>query len=288
MKSCRRRFPILPLATSNSGYTLATGLTLNPNTGVTDTYSGAIANGAASMTLTKTGLGTQVLSGTNTYSGNTTISAGNLQVGASGTGSTAAGSAVSVNGASAVLSGTGTVDGNTMVTLGQISPGNSAGADEGTLTFGGALTFSPTSAAVVAALTIQGTTTSDETGDKIIVTGALTLSSNSFFTVTPGANWKPTAGQTWDLFDWGSITPGSFNAGPNNRTGASDGFNDGKGNLDLPDIALSDLVWDVSTFFTNGSVSIVNLAPEPSRALMLLLGIALALFRRRRPLLLTA
>ncbi|MEI6073004.1 MAG: autotransporter-associated beta strand repeat-containing protein, partial [Verrucomicrobiae bacterium] len=64
-----------------TGYTSVTALTLNPGTGASNTYSGAIANGAAGMTLTKTGSGTQILSGTNTYTGNTTITAGSLQLG---------------------------------------------------------------------------------------------------------------------------------------------------------------------------------------------------------------
>jgi autotransporter-associated beta strand protein len=63
-----------------TGYGSVTALTLNPGTGVTNTYSGAIANGAANMTLTKTGLGTQELSGTNTYTGATLVSAGTLFV----------------------------------------------------------------------------------------------------------------------------------------------------------------------------------------------------------------
>jgi autotransporter-associated beta strand protein len=63
-----------------SNYSLVTGLTLNPGTGVTNTYSGNITNGATSMTLTKTGAGTQILSGTNTYTGATTVSGGTLVV----------------------------------------------------------------------------------------------------------------------------------------------------------------------------------------------------------------
>ena len=66
-----------------TGYSAVFGITLNPGTGVTDTYSGAIADGASGMTLTKTGLGTQVLSGTNAYTGATTVSTGTLSVGAS-------------------------------------------------------------------------------------------------------------------------------------------------------------------------------------------------------------
>jgi autotransporter-associated beta strand protein len=94
-------------ASSAGQYSTITGLTLNPGTGVTRTYSAAIANGASGMTLTKTGLGTQVLGGTNTYSGATSVQQGVLLV----DGSTAAGSAVSVS-SGAVFGGDGTVNGN--------------------------------------------------------------------------------------------------------------------------------------------------------------------------------
>jgi autotransporter-associated beta strand protein len=61
-----------------TGYGSITGITLNPGSGVTNTYSGVIANGAAGMTLTKTGAGVQTLSGANTYTGATTVHAGTL------------------------------------------------------------------------------------------------------------------------------------------------------------------------------------------------------------------
>ena len=71
--------------TTSGGYNNVTALTLNPGTGVTNSYSGVIANGATGMTLIKTGVGTQVLSGTNTYTGATTVSAGTLIFGVSET-----------------------------------------------------------------------------------------------------------------------------------------------------------------------------------------------------------
>jgi autotransporter-associated beta strand protein len=64
--------------------TAVTGFTLNVGPGKTCTYSGVIANFAPTTTLTKTGPGTQILNGANTYSGPTTISQGTLGLGAGG------------------------------------------------------------------------------------------------------------------------------------------------------------------------------------------------------------
>ena len=70
---------VINLATAIlSGYSGVTGLTLNVGIGVTNTYSGSIANGAAGMTLAKTGAGTQVFSGANSYSGGTAVNNGTL------------------------------------------------------------------------------------------------------------------------------------------------------------------------------------------------------------------
>lgn len=62
-----------------TGYGSVTRLTLNPQSGISQTYSGSIVNGASGMNLTKSGAGTQILSGTNSYTGSTTISAGTLK-----------------------------------------------------------------------------------------------------------------------------------------------------------------------------------------------------------------
>lgn len=61
-----------------AGYSAITALTLNTITGKNVTYSGIISNGAAGMAVTKTGAGTQVLSGANTYTGETIINQGIL------------------------------------------------------------------------------------------------------------------------------------------------------------------------------------------------------------------
>ena len=65
----------------NGTYSGLTSLTLNPGAGKTHTYSGVIADGAPGMALIKTGAGTQILNGVNTYTGPTTVSEGTLALG---------------------------------------------------------------------------------------------------------------------------------------------------------------------------------------------------------------
>lgn len=73
--------------TSATDYAISsnvTGLTLKPVSGATHTYTGNLSGGATGLTLTKTGAGTQVLGGTNSYTGDTTINAGSLRIDNSG------------------------------------------------------------------------------------------------------------------------------------------------------------------------------------------------------------
>lgn len=119
-----------------NGYSSVSDLTLNPQSGITNTYSGVIANGASGMSLTKTGSGTQILTGANTYTGDTNINGGTLQIGNGGTtGKLSADSAITNNSAlvfnrsdaivqgtdfgSAAVSGTGSLTqaGSGMLTL---------------------------------------------------------------------------------------------------------------------------------------------------------------------------
>lgn len=103
------------------------------NTGA-NTVSSNLANGGLAgdiLSVTKTGTGTWVLGGTNSYTGATTVSAGTLLVNGSITGA----GAVSVA-AGATLGGSGLITGTTTVT-GTLAPGNSAGL----LNFGGNLTL---------------------------------------------------------------------------------------------------------------------------------------------------
>jgi fibronectin-binding autotransporter adhesin len=106
----------------NSG---VTALTLNPATGVTATYSGIISNGAATnLLLTKSGAGTQTLSGNNSFSGGLAINAGSLLL--SGTQSFTGG--VTLSGGN--FGGTGLTNGITSAALNgnsiAVSGGNTA------------------------------------------------------------------------------------------------------------------------------------------------------------------
>ncbi|MDB6115947.1 MAG: hypothetical protein JWQ62_2892 [Lacunisphaera sp.] len=121
-----------------SGYGGVTALTLNPGTGSSGTYSGVIADGAAGMTLTKTGAGTQILSGDNTYSGGTTVSSGTLTLG-SVTSLQGATGTLAVSGGTLETSVSSTaIGGNLTFSSGTIAP-NGTGA--GSLTLAAGKTF---------------------------------------------------------------------------------------------------------------------------------------------------
>lgn len=253
----------------------AVTLTVGSNNEATASFAGVITNTANALNLVKTGSGTQILNGLNTYTGTTVINAGNLQVGNLNVGQSGTG-ATSVNGATAVLSGSGTVQGATTLTQGVLRPGDAGGTSTGTLNFTGNLTYVGGSTE----LQISGGTDSATDRDRLNVTGTLTLSNSSNIQVLFNG-FTPVASTTysWNLLDWGTLVQGGFDVGTNYRTGNNGDLNEG--NLDLADISgFTSYVWDVSQFTTSGIVAIV--VPEPSRALLLFFGLMALFFRRRR------
>ncbi len=157
---------------SNTGATSV--LTLSPTSGST-TFSGMIQGGGTlgTISLVMSGSGTQVLSGSNSCSGGTTIKSGRLVV----DGSLA--SPVSVNGGT--LGGTGNLTSVTVFSGGNLAPGDSLGA----LSVSGNLILS---AGAVMDYELDTPSTSDT-----IYAGSLTLNSQqiSDFHFTPSANFGP-------------------------------------------------------------------------------------------------
>jgi autotransporter-associated beta strand protein len=154
------------------------------------TFSGVIGGGARAginqINLTKNGSGTQILTGTNTYVGATTISAGTLKV----NGSIAASSGVTINGSGATLAGTGTVSGITL-TSGTITPGD-----------GGIGTLTASSLVWAAGNTLVFDLNSvNSTADLLSLSGALTKSGSGTYAFDFSGGL---AGQTYTLINFGS------------------------------------------------------------------------------------
>lgn len=279
------------LLTSNSGGTgKVTNSAAGPGTS-TLTINGAstsgvfglvIEDGATRKTaLLRAGSGTTTLTGTNTYSGATTVTGGTLQVGVAGAGRSGSGN-TEVNGTGAVLAGSGMVDGAvTSVILGTIKPGDSGGAETGTLATRN-LVFTPKAPTTVVELQITGSTAGGTlASDLLTVSGDLTLNASSNILVS-GTGYTPAVGDSLTIIDWsGLLTEGGFSIGANLRTGANADGNEG--NLDLPDISGIGF-WDIRNFSGSGALTlaVVAVVPEPSRGFLVLLGAVFLLSRRRR------
>jgi autotransporter-associated beta strand protein len=151
---------------SGSNFTLPNNFQISgdpnfaPPPGTTQTLSGVIADGATPGILNVLGPGTLVLSGISTYSGDTTVSAGTLDV----TGSIAKSRLTTVE-SGATLTGTGTVGSTQINSGGILSPGAAPGTS---LTIAGNLAFSS------GAIYVVQITPSNATG--AIVYGTTTLS----------------------------------------------------------------------------------------------------------------
>ena len=127
--------------------------------------------GGGALALTKSGADTLTLSGANTYTGTTTVSAGTLLVNGS-----QSGSAVNVS-SNATLGGAGgTVGAVTVSNGGTVWPGGGASGSYGTLTAASA----DFSAAETPGATLKLSFSSDLTGhDELVLTGVLTAGGSS-------------------------------------------------------------------------------------------------------------
>jgi autotransporter-associated beta strand protein len=239
------------LAPAVVGYGAVTNLILNPTTGTT-TFSGVIADGAAGMTLTKTGAGTQVLSGSNSYTGATNINAGTL--GVAHVDAFAGGGNITFGGGTLQYSIGNTVDYSTRIsdsasavaidTNGQtVSFGSAIAASNiggltklgtGTLALTG--TNSYTGATTISAGTLQYNGTTAMSGSSALTLGSATLNLNSDATnptFTPSGNFLINGGTS--TINVGNISSGAnqtitlggttqFNAGSTLNVTGSNGY----------------------------------------------------------------
>jgi fibronectin-binding autotransporter adhesin len=259
-------------------------LTVGAGNATGSTFAGVIKNTTGTVSLEKIGTGTQTLTGNNTYSGTTTVTGGSLQVGSSGAGNTGAG-AVTVRTGGTIL-GTGVIQGTSFTA----QSGSTIHAGDGTTHSNfGTLNFTPVSgsgnfdfqsgSSVILGINPGGA------GDLLSFDGlsAGTLNFNGNLSVT-ATGYTPTSVDVFNLIDWMNITTTTFAS--SYSAGSYGGYLLGNGDdnlgFDLPDISGSGYGWDISQLTTNGTISTVLLIPEPSRALLLLIGLVGLVTRRRR------
>jgi autotransporter-associated beta strand protein len=180
--------------TANGGYDGLTTLTLNPGTGVTHSYAGDVGNGSGNMILTKTTTGKQIFTAAQTFTGNTNVNAGILQLSGTGTlGSGTYNANISVANA-ATLQYSSTVDqtlGGTISGLGALTK------DTGTaskLTLSGNNSYDGTTTVNAGTLLINGNSSSAN-GAVNVIGGTLggTGTTGGAITVSGGATLAPGA-----------------------------------------------------------------------------------------------
>ena len=159
------------------------------------TFSGVIFDAPGTIRLTKAGTGTMILSGDNSYTGGTTISAGTLQLGDGGTSGSIVGN-VANNGIFAVnrsdvftfrglISGTGAFQqngtGTTIFTANNTYRGATT-VSAGTLQAGAANTFAPNSAFTVASGAALNLASFNQSIGSLAGAGSVTLGSATLTT----------------------------------------------------------------------------------------------------------
>ena len=259
--------------TNNSGnlFTVNGAVDLGGNAvtvnGTGETRISGTVSGAGSVSdLIKDGSGTLTLTGTNTYSGGTTVTGGTLLVSntaGSGTGT----AAVTVSNAGTTLGGSGTISGPVTVNAGaNMAPGN--GGNNTAVFNTGALTLASASNFRV---DINGTTVGSQYDQLRVPTGGVTITGSNLV-VTVGTTLS--LGQTFTILNkatLGLIT-GTFAGIPEGGTVAGS----------------NGTVFSVSYIAGDGRndvvLTVVSAVPEPSTWMGGALGIAGLAFTQRRRL----
>lgn len=247
---------------SSAGRTLTLGGT---NTG-NNTIHGVIQNNLSSrvVRVEKTGVGTWILAGANTYTGNTTIKAGTLLI----TGDMSAATGQVIVETAGTLGGNGIVGGATTVS-GNLAPGNSPGV----LSFNSTLTLSPTATTT---FEIDGTTRGSQyDGIDVLNSALLTYGGDLIldFGTPLGAGTF-----TFDLFSFGGSYSGNFaSVTITGEYSLAMTYLEGVWTAALED--------SVFTFTPTTGDLVVEVVPEPATWMLLALSLAMVvIFSRRRRL----
>ncbi|MBK8094547.1 MAG: autotransporter-associated beta strand repeat-containing protein [Verrucomicrobiaceae bacterium] len=253
------------------GNSTAAALSLGGNN-ANGTFTGTISNSASTLSLTKTGTGTQILSGANTYNGATNVNSGALELNnttgsGTGTGTVTIAAAATLQGDGAIT----TAANNYVYINGTFQMGRTGATAGSDFT----LNTSGTGSTVFGAVSyldidLWSTTGADQSGslaaaDMLRLFGTLDITSGATLKLSNPNTLTFQNGDIFRIFDWTGLTT---------RTGT---FTE-----DFTDITLAPgLSIDSSNLYTLGTISIVGV-PEPSRAILLMLGLTGLMLRRRK------
>jgi autotransporter-associated beta strand protein len=260
------------VVTNNSAATVST-LTFGESTVSTDsfTYGGVIQDGSGTMAVTKTGLGTQILTGENTYTGDTVVTEGRLIINGSLASDVIVGNGVTA----AAIGGDGVIHGD--VTLGANGTILAGTTGSRSLVINGNIT-------TVAGSTLSFTIDSESTFDQLGLTNSLDLSdSNLAVTLNDTSFVELGAGQGSSFLTSGATfykiidgpTSGMFSNVTETLSAGELTY------LGLTGTHYTTLINGQKFWVATGSTYLVAI-PEPNVPLLAALGSFALAFRRRR------